>query len=935
MNKLLISPLIAQQLPDFIRGDYPVFVRFLEKYYEWMEQSGNMIDEAGNLRFAQDFDLATDEYIELVQQEFLPFFPESITLDKRKFLKLVSQFYNAKGTPNSIKFLFRALFNEDVDVYYPKDDILIASDGKWVLPLALRVDTNDNNILNIERCLITGETSKATAIVERVIRSVDRQLGIPYNELYISNVDRLFQTGETITTSYNDGVVDVTVSARLIGALSEIKIDPKNRGLFYDVGNPVSIVGGLNPESLTSIGAIATVGEVTKGSITDIIVTNGGFGFRDPKEITNNAVESTSIIDFKSGFDDSVFTGTEAEASINLVDSDTVRTITVCNTTIEFVYNQANQIMNIESSAVGSIPNTTYQTFNVHPISFVSIDGGGGGYKYKPEVEVYSFYREDEGDVLVLDVLGNNVQVQINKGSYVISNPNINFNTYFDAGDTVRFYIANRMESIRKVVSVSTNSITIDEPYRDSISGITLYKVMRSDIRSIGSLGRIIIERPGDGYVAGEYLTFSGGLGYGANAIITSVDVNGGIESVQMIPTDDFIIGGEGYSMSSLPTVSVDTVAGANAVLTVTEITGDGEYFDLTTSRIGSISKLRVTSYGSDYVSVPTVSLKNASLTLHNLTQGQLFVTGSKVYQGTSNTNTTFEAYVDKFTVEDSDNTRGTLIIYDFNGTLTPNTSITSDDGVMSGTVIASKFYGDGRAKATAIFENGLIRLPGLYLNTDGHISSDKFIQDGKKYHNFSYVVNTNQDTSKFKNTLDNIIHPTGTILFVNRIDRNSDMVSCSGNDYLMIRTTLPVTCNVVNGSLSMISTNNEIDIQNYVDSNNYIIINNMNKYIRGTVNVSSGSNTVTGFDTDFIVDLQIGDIISISTGNTETIQSIVSNNIIITQNVINVTDTNQTMNLVFDEIKKVTNVTSDIIYVDTAFTTNATFATVLVQKVE
>lgn len=85
MNKLLISPLVAQQLPEFVRGDYPVFVKFLEKYYEWMEQTGNMVDESGNLRNSQDLDLATDEYIELIQQEFLPFFPESITLDKESF----------------------------------------------------------------------------------------------------------------------------------------------------------------------------------------------------------------------------------------------------------------------------------------------------------------------------------------------------------------------------------------------------------------------------------------------------------------------------------------------------------------------------------------------------------------------------------------------------------------------------------------------------------------------------------------------------------------------------------------------------------------------------------------------------------------------------------------------------------------------------------
>ena len=68
-----------------------------------------------------------------------------------KLLKLINEFYRAKGTPNSLKFLFRALYNEEIDIYYPKEDILKASDGKWILPLALRLDTNDSNIFNIEK----------------------------------------------------------------------------------------------------------------------------------------------------------------------------------------------------------------------------------------------------------------------------------------------------------------------------------------------------------------------------------------------------------------------------------------------------------------------------------------------------------------------------------------------------------------------------------------------------------------------------------------------------------------------------------------------------------------------------------------------------------------------------------------------------------------
>ena len=34
MSNFLISPIVAQQLPDFVRSEYSIFVTFLEKYYE-------------------------------------------------------------------------------------------------------------------------------------------------------------------------------------------------------------------------------------------------------------------------------------------------------------------------------------------------------------------------------------------------------------------------------------------------------------------------------------------------------------------------------------------------------------------------------------------------------------------------------------------------------------------------------------------------------------------------------------------------------------------------------------------------------------------------------------------------------------------------------------------------------------------------------------
>ena len=925
MSNLLISPLVAQQLPEFVRGEYSTFVTFIEKYYEWMEQNGNVVKASEEVQYAQNVDLATDYYIEQIKQEFLPYFPESIALDKRKFLKLVNNFYSSKGTPNSLKFLFRALYNEEIEIYYPKDDILKASDGKWVLPLALRIDTDDNNIFNIEKNLITGLTSKATALVEKVTRSVDRQLGVSYVELYISNVDKIFSTGEVISSTYNNGTIDVTVTGRLIGALSEIQINPNNRGLFYnpfDVttgypGDPVTIVGGLNPTANTPIGAIAHVGETTQGGIPDIIVSNGGFGFRDPLSFAN-----TSIIDFTGGFSTASL-GTEARAQISLLDENTFRTINVSNTTISTIISVP--ISNVENNAISSI--STFQSFNVFPIAFVSVTGQGGGYRNRPDVDVYSFYMENNNDELVIP------STTITKDRNFITSSSINFTTFFQAGDKVRLFVVNRYEEILEVISVTSSQLTFSKTFENDITGVAVYKLNRGDLRKLGSLGRITVVNGGTGYANGDTLSFNGGSGYGANAFV-SVNATGTIVSATMNnhSSNAFVIGGEGYSMATLPTITINTSTGANAVLQVLEIVGDGEQLDLAPSRVGSISKLRISSFGYDYTSEPTISLRNADVTLSNVTPGQIFVSNTVVYQGSSNINTTFTARVDKFNTATN-----SLRIFDYKGILNTAAQLVSDDNTTIADITSAQFYGDGRALATANFENGLIRLPGLYLNTDGQLSEDKRLQDGKKYHNFSYVINTQNDYYKFKNALNDIVHPVGTQTFVNRIDNNQETIykEITSNNLIQVTVLCSETYNVANGSNNMVCTNVSANLVNIFDVGDIVILNQVSRPISGTANVTSGSNTITGISTNFINDIIEGDIIYLSTGNTETVSNVISSTILQTQNTINVTETGVTINLVFNDTKMVNFVNANTILVNTNFTTNSNFVTVSVQKVK
>ena len=142
-----ISTIVENQLPEFIRADHPTFVTLLKKYYEYMEQTGKTLRVGKDLYDYMDVDTTRADLIKYFKTKIIPNFPEASELSTEKLVKAARFFYSKKGSAESFKFLFRTLYGQEVEVYFPKEDILKASDGKWKLPQALRLAFTDTSSL--------------------------------------------------------------------------------------------------------------------------------------------------------------------------------------------------------------------------------------------------------------------------------------------------------------------------------------------------------------------------------------------------------------------------------------------------------------------------------------------------------------------------------------------------------------------------------------------------------------------------------------------------------------------------------------------------------------------------------------------------------------------------------------------------------------------
>ena len=276
------SVLVNSLLPEFLDTEGPKFQTFVKAYYEWMETTGQMTEQSKNILNNQDIDLAADEFLTYFKREILSDFPEDILTNKRLVYKKIKDLYRSKGSEESYKLLFRILYNEELDFYYPGQDLLRASDGRWIQETSIRLTKPFRGNPDQLAGEITGRLSGAAAKVERVQKlTVD---GVEVHEVFVTNVTGTFLDAEEIDNTAN------TISGTVIsksGSLQNV--------IITDGGSGHQRNDVLTITSASGTGGRGKVSITANGVISKLAVTNAGAGFlRTDPLILNNTTRAAS-----------------------------------------------------------------------------------------------------------------------------------------------------------------------------------------------------------------------------------------------------------------------------------------------------------------------------------------------------------------------------------------------------------------------------------------------------------------------------------------------------------------------------------------------------------------------------------------------------------------------------------------------------------------
>lgn len=287
------SNLIVDQVPDFINRDHQSFRRFVEAYYEWLEQYQNPFGIIDAFMEHTDIDQSIGLFLADFRAMYLKNFPLQLATDadgnvvsEANFLKNARNFYGAKGTEKAFRFLFRLLYNASAEMKYPGKDVIKCSGGRWNELRSIKT-TNVGGTANYAMTgaqiyqlnPINGQVL-AYATATDVVQYQDGPYAV--NEIFIKNQYGTFTPNEPM---YSD-VDGVRYSETIYPVVSIVRV--LDAGIGYDKNDRIvlsNLGDGMSPSLFISdvdpVGKINSIDIVNTGvncptTISASVLSNSG-----------------------------------------------------------------------------------------------------------------------------------------------------------------------------------------------------------------------------------------------------------------------------------------------------------------------------------------------------------------------------------------------------------------------------------------------------------------------------------------------------------------------------------------------------------------------------------------------------------------------------------------------------------------------------------
>lgn len=245
-----VEGLIPQQLVN----DAGPLIEFLKEYYKYLNQSNNPSGVINAMLDNRDLDHAVDSFVDLIRKEIGEGLVKGIVTDKVNLYKNVTDFYQAKGSLDSFKLLFRFLFNVEIDIRLPKEQILIASDGRWSQQNSIFINVTEGEAFDL-----SGKTLTVTSGGSNIVVEVDRVKKIGQTSNYEMVITKKTQTA---TIAAGTEVTLNGVEFTVVNSLNTANLVYGGSG--FEVGQILDIDDGTVDGTRAKVATVDSNGAITK-----------------------------------------------------------------------------------------------------------------------------------------------------------------------------------------------------------------------------------------------------------------------------------------------------------------------------------------------------------------------------------------------------------------------------------------------------------------------------------------------------------------------------------------------------------------------------------------------------------------------------------------------------------------------------------------------
>ena len=280
-------------LPEYFSSQYPQFVTFLEKYYEYLDsdQTYNFDARIKDLFSVRDIHSNSGEDLDRVFKEIgLGVANSNYFRDPRYAARLLSIFYRVKGSLYSSEAFFKAFYGIDAEIEYPKRNLFIV--GESVIgPESLKF-IQDGALYQIYSILVKSEIPSVVwkELYKEFVHPAGFYLGSEVVFTGVANnLNTITNAMPEVTAGTVNAVINSIVEMSLASSIDLTNLIASDSAGVFIRTNPYN---NLQPYSSITIAQLDAMYQ----TITDIASINS-FSFDEDSDAGGRSMDMSNTIE--------------------------------------------------------------------------------------------------------------------------------------------------------------------------------------------------------------------------------------------------------------------------------------------------------------------------------------------------------------------------------------------------------------------------------------------------------------------------------------------------------------------------------------------------------------------------------------------------------------------------------------------------------------